>query len=234
MDSEGPASARHNGSSLVTVCVLAVLFAMLIVFLATRPDPKTAASEPFHSRPSEGRKESPLKLQQSNAGGYPYNFGLEAGRPFARSTSMRTAAAYGDRFYSTADIDPLVLGQYSQGREYLQDVHGGRTAHSERGLVEFSRSADSCTELREQPGLTGVDVGPLGLKGYNLDGKPDVFDDGIPENWYLPSTPVSWWKPTGPGDHDYYDYGEGAARPISDTHYMPFEPDHEPLLGPSP
>jgi len=55
-----------------------------------------------------------------------------------------------------------------------------------------------------------------------------VFDDGIPENWRLPSTPVNWYAPQ---QRDHYDVeAQGPAVYAKDLMSLS-EPDHEVLLN---
>ena len=147
--------------------------------------------------------------------GYPYNFSLATADP---------AEVAENRMYSTEEVDPIVTGQlYSGGRAAgagRRWVYGGRTAHGgDWGLREFSTGV---------PGQAGVDVGLLGMREYSLDGRPEVFDDGIPENWRLPSTPVNWYAPRREDFYDVEAQGPGVYKP----HLVSLqEPDHEPRVG---
>jgi len=125
------------------------------------------------------------------------------------------------RMYSTAEADPLVTGQLYSGPRAAGTgqrwIYGGRTSHGQEwGLREFSTGVS---------GQAGVDVGLLGMQEY---GRPDVFDDGIPENWQLPSTPVHWYVPA---KRDYYDVR--AQQPgVYEENLTPLqEPDHEVLFN---
>lgn len=144
------------------------------------------------------------------ASGYPYNFG--------ETPRLNGNCAMGDRLHmhSSAEADPLITGRlYTRARAAgtgRRWVYSERTAHKDGGR-EFS---------------PGVDVGPLGMRAYSIDGTPDVFDDGIPENWLLPSTPVTWKAPPG---LDFYDVEARQAR-VYDKHFIPpQEPDHDPLFN---
>ena len=126
--------------------------------------------------------------------------------------------ADGERLYHTVEVDPLITGQLYAGARAAGPgrrwIYGSRTAYGDKwGLREFST------------GQTGVDVG---LRAYSLDGRPEVFDDGIPENWQMPSTPVDWYAPAG---RDYYDV-EAQQAGVYDKHLLSLqEPDHEVLLN---
>lgn len=148
--------------------------------------------------------------------GYPYGYALDTANP---------AEVAENRLYSSAEVDPIVAGQLYAGVRAngpnRRWIYGGRVSHADKwGLHEFSSGV---------PGETGVDVGPLGMGEYSLDGgKPDVFDDGIPENWRLPSTPVSWYVPA---ERDFYNV-EASGPGVYAPHLTPLqEPDHDPLIN---
>lgn len=163
----------------------------------------------------DGYDEEPFEVNLSK--GYPYNYAVGAEDPdLARH-----------RFYSSAEVDPLITGQLYDNRlagAGRRAVYGQRTSHAHHwGLREFEGGG--------VPGQAGVDVGPFGLTEYNFDGRPDVFDDGIPANWYLPSTPVKFYKPKG---YDYYDVESGGVKPrevFGLPMYALREPDHDPLVN---
>lgn len=149
--------------------------------------------------------------------GYPYNHALDC-----ENASGDPAEVAQNRMYSTAEVDPLVTGQLYAGPRAAgpgqRFIYGGRTAHGDKwGLHEFSTGV---------PGQAGVDVGLLGMREYSLDDRPDVFDDGIPENWQLPSTPVNWYVPQG---RDYYDVEANGAGVYKAGLMSLQEPDHEVL-----
>lgn len=147
--------------------------------------------------------------------GYPYNYAIDTIDPTTLQENV---------MYSTAEVDPLITGQLYSGSRAAgtgrRMLYGGRTSHGKDwGMHEFSSGV---------PGEAGVDVGLLGMREYSLDGKPDVFDDGIPENWQMPSTPMNWYAPK---ERDYYD-AESQGPAVYKPNLMPLgEPDHEPLLN---
>jgi hypothetical protein len=149
------------------------------------------------------------------AHGYPYNYALATANP---------AEVAQNRMYSTAEVDPLVTGQLYAGTRAAGTgrrwIYGGRTSHGHKwGLHEFSSGV---------PGQPGVDVGLLGMREYSLDGRPGVFDDGIPANWQFPSNPISWYVPK---ERDYYDV-EAQQAAVYKANLTPlFEPDHDPLVN---
>ena len=124
-----------------------------------------------------------------------------------------------NRMYSISEVNPLVTGQLYSGPRSAgighRWIYGGRTSHGgKRGLREFSTGVS---------GQAGVDIGPLGMQEYSLDGRPDVFDDGIPENWQISSTPVNWYVP----DESNYQHSE-----VYDKNIMSLKkPDHDPLFN---
>jgi hypothetical protein len=118
--------------------------------------------------------------------------------------------------YSTADVDPLVTGQLYAWRDDTRNVYGMRTSHGGKyGLHEFSSGV---------PGEVGVDQGPWGLDEYG--GRMVGYDDGIPEAWRLPSTPVRWYRPR---QRDYW--GPQGLTPYVVGLYSLREPDHEVLMN---
>ena len=137
--------------------------------------------------------------------------------PAAGAPDRRSVYAATSRLYSTADVDPLVTGQMYAHADGIRNVYAERTSHGNLyGLAEYSSSG--------APGDTGVDVGPYGLEEYG--GKETGYDDGIPPEWTLPSTPVRWYAPKQ-RDH----YGQHGATPYSQGSYSLTEGDHDPLLN---
>lgn len=121
------------------------------------------------------------------------------------------------RLYSTADVDPLIAGQMYQHADGMRNVYAQRTSHGDvHGLTEYSSSGG--------PGDVGVDVGPFGLAEYG--GEIIGYDDGIPENYVLPSTPVRWYAPEK-RDH----YGPEGPTVYAEGLYSLQEPDHDPLMN---
>jgi hypothetical protein len=122
-----------------------------------------------------------------------------------------------NRLYSTADVDPIITGQLYAFSDGVRNVYAERTSHGDvHGLEEYSSSGG--------PGDVGVDVGPYGLAEYG--GKEVGFDDGIPEPYSMPSTPIRWY---GPKQRDHY--GPEGPTVYSEGLYSLWEPDHDPLVG---
>ena len=147
-------------------------------------------------------------------GGYERGMGLAGENPPQRHSVYDTM----NRFYTSADVDPLIMGQAYEFRDYTRDVYSGRTGvGGQWGLQEFT--------VDNQGGQTGVDVGPDALSEY--EGSILGYNDGIPEQWAFPSTPMQWYRPRR-ADH----YGhDGPAITNDDKLYPIFVPDHEPYLG---
>ena len=121
------------------------------------------------------------------------------------------------RLYSTADVDPLITGQAFEYRDNTRPIYDQRSSHGGVwGLQEFSSSGN--------PGDVGVDVGPSGL--VENEGSQHGYDDGIPEQWAFPSTPITWYKPK---QRDYY--GPEGPTPYAAGLFAPYTPDHDPLIG---
>jgi hypothetical protein len=110
-------------------------------------------------------------------------------------------------------VDPLVTGELYAHAGYMRDTYSQRTAHG-YPLVEYSSAGG--------PGDVGVDVGPFGLAEYS--GRQGGADDGIPENWALPDTPVRWYRPAA-GDY----YSPGGVVPYRPGLHALTVPDHEIL-----
>jgi len=122
-----------------------------------------------------------------------------------------------NRLYSTADVDPLITGGLYAHNDFVRDVYAERTSHGNvYGLTEYSSSGG--------PGDVGVDLGPFGLAEYG--GREIGFDDGIPSEWQMPSTPVRWYAPK---QRDYY--GPEGPTPYTEGLYPVQEPDHDPLMN---
>lgn len=127
---------------------------------------------------------------------------------------QRSVYAALSRPYSTADVDPLIAGQLYGYSDGVRNVYAQRSAHGD-GLAEYSSSGG--------PGDVGVDVGPFGLDEYG--GREVGFNDGIPEQWAMPSTPIRWYAPKQ-RDH----YGPEGPTVYSEGAYTLSEPDHDPLM----
>lgn len=129
----------------------------------------------------------------------------------------RSVYAALNRLYSTADVDPLITGRLYEFSDGVRNVYAERTSHGDiQGLTEYNSSGG--------PGDVGVDVGPFGLDEYG--GRVAGFDDGIPEAWRLPSTPVRWYAPR---QRDYY--GPEGPTVYAEGLYTLSEPDHDPLMN---
>lgn len=135
---------------------------------------------------------------------------------WAPPAERRSVHAALSRLYTTADADPLVTGQLYEFSDGVRDVYSQRTSHGDvQGLTEYSSSGS--------PGDVGVDVGPNGL--YEYGGGSAGYDDGIPEEWRMPSTPVRWYRPE---KRDYF--GPEGPTVYSEGLYSQSEPDHDPLV----
>lgn len=110
------------------------------------------------------------------------------------------------------EVDPDITGGIYSHRNNTRTVYSQRIAHGAQGLLEYNSSGVS--------GDVGVSVGP-----YN-EGSVGGFDDGIPSNWVLPSTPMNYYVPY---KSDYY--SENGPVPYSEGLYNLFEPDHDPLVS---
>ena len=118
--------------------------------------------------------------------------------------------------YSSADYDDeLITGElYQRGR--LRSVYATRTSHGDEwGLQEYTDAG---------PGDVGYDVGPLGL---DSNCTTQTSNDGIPENWNLPSTPLQFYAVVG---GDYYG-AEGPTPYCGAGLEMISVGDHRPLLN---
>ena len=123
------------------------------------------------------------------------------------------------RLYSTADVDPLITGNLYAHNDFVRNVYAERTSDGDvYGLTEYSSSGG--------PGDVGVDIGPFGLAEYG--GREFGFDDGVPEEWNMASTPVRWYAPE---KRDYY--GPDGPTPYTEGLFPIQEPDHDPQVGDS-
>ena len=120
--------------------------------------------------------------------------------------------------YHTDEVDPLMTGRLYAHSDHMRNIYVQRTALDDlgKGLVEFNSSGN--------PGDVGVDAGPYGMAEYG--GQRYGYDDGIPENYGFPSTPLRWYRPN---QRDYY--GAQGPTPYSTGVYNLTEPDHDPVVG---
>ena len=133
------------------------------------------------------------------------------------NSHRRSVHAALGQMYSTADVDPLVTGQLYGHADNVRNIYAQRSALDDSwGLVEYSSSGGK--------GDVGVDEGPFGLAEYG--GRQIGFDDGIPEAWALPTTPIRWYEPA---QRDYY--GSEGPTVYAEGLFNPSEPDHDPLVN---
>ncbi len=209
---------------------MAILIVLLIVLIVA-----FARAEGFrfpwsgrhgrHEGPSLGLGRQPLNTSGGAAPSPPASLSptappddqIDLNYRLGDSPERRSVYSALGRLYSTADVDPLVTGQLYGYTDNIRNVYAERTSHGDiHGLTEYSSSGS--------PGDVGVDVGPFGLNEYA--GRQIGFDDGIPETWAFPSTPVRWY---GPNKRDYY--GIEGPTVYSEGLYSLREPDHDPLVG---
>jgi hypothetical protein len=145
---------------------------------------------------------------------------MTAGSMFAGGPEDQSVYAALSRPYSTADVDPLIAGQLYGYSDGVRNVYAQRSSNG-GGLAEYSSSGG--------PGDVGVDVGPYGLDEYGerseYGGKEVGYDDGIPAQWAMPSTPIRWYAPKQ-RDH----YGPEGPTVYAEGAYTLSEPDHDPLM----
>lgn len=117
----------------------------------------------------------------------------------------------GVRPWRTEEVEPLILGGMYSAVRPMRDVYSERMSHDDKqGMVEYSSSG--------LPGDVGVDVGP--------NEKPS-YDDGLPEAWNFPTTPMQTYRSKSV---DYYDTSLGQSVPFTEGMYSLIEPDHDPLM----
>jgi hypothetical protein len=192
-------------ASLTAVLVVIAIVLIVIVVWATckgRGLNRGAQAEPF----------------QNDLGSLSLTDGMSAGvRDESAGPERRSVQAALSRLYSTADVDPLLTGQLYAHADNVRNVYAERTSHGDvYGLAEYNSSGG--------PGDVGVDVGPFGLAEYG--GKVTGFDDGIPEAWAFPSTPIRWYRPK---QRDFY--GPEGPTVYSEGLYPLTEPDHDVLMN---
>ena len=121
--------------------------------------------------------------------------------------------------YSTTDINPYITGNlYNEAHPERKYVYTGRSAYG-YGLQEYGDDIDvddsyNSSDLNEE-----TEPNPYSKH----------FNDGIPESWAMPSTPVREYIPSDKRD-DYYNSKYGIL-PSTDKIYQPYIPDHALLEG---
>lgn len=138
------------------------------------------------------------------------------------------------------DVGPYGFYEYSPtGVEWTRDIgypqYEGEMALTGRDSVhrDVVRTMYGGEEIYS-PAPLAPDVSPLphpdGQPGRPLfTAKSMGYDDGIPENWRFPSTPIRWYKPFM---RDYY--GPEGPTVWDSKLYSLTEPDHEPNIGADP
>lgn len=202
--STGGNETTKRSDELVTItAVLTVL--IIIIVLAIWSAQRTKEGYKRARRPHEG------KGAQTTHEGMAVSPDM---MNFDDDPERRSVYAALGRLYSTADVDPMITGQLYDYADGVRYVYAERSAHGD-GLQEYSSSGDI--------GDVGVTVGPIGLNEYG--GKEEGYDDGIPAQWAMPSTPVQWYSTK---QRDYY--GQLGPTVYAEGLYTLSEPDHDPLM----
>ena len=152
-----------------------------------------------------------------------------------------------ERMYYSEQVDPIVTGNLYQNVNNLRPVYTQRTAFglpkwdtqyaSANGNYGYKAPTGQLSEFNSSgsSGDVGVTVGPLKYdKISSISVGPVVFptnyDDGIPSEWDLPSTPMLSYYESHIPTEDYY--GPEGPTPYSLKGFrMPFEQDNEPLMN---
>lgn len=133
----------------------------------------------------------------------------------SRFTASGGAPGGAGPLYQAEDVDSLVLGQLATKTRQFSPT-GDR--------LDGGRPADG-TQCCGEPGCAstpGVDTGPLGPS--------EVYADGIPPQWAMPSTPVVS-NLGGPGKGDVYDPVTNNGSVDSVGLHALYVPDHDPLFN---
>jgi hypothetical protein len=219
---------RHErGVSTEAVLILIVILLLIVTFgrqyrprpgahdpaaaraLSAPPDPQSVPSLTRSPPGATNHKPDSADFDPNNV---PFSDAITGDGP-----ERRSVVAALNRLYSTADVDPLISGSRYNWADGVRDVYAERTSHGDiYGLQEYSSSGG--------PGDVGVTIGPFGLDEYG--GLSGSFDDGIPEQWKMPSSPIRWF---GPSKRDYV--GIEGPTPYSSGLYSLQEGDHDPLVN---
>lgn len=190
-----------NSGLLALLVVLAVLLIALVAWPRKRAHAKKCALPvgPVGEHMAASPQAAPVVLPP---------------KPTAERKSVHEALT---KLYSSADVDPLITGNlYGDKVARTRNVYAQRTSHGDVwGLTEYSSAGGR--------GDVGVDVGPYGMNEYG--GRSVGYDDGIPETWIIPSTPIRWY---GPSQRDYY--GIEGPTVYAEGMFPLTEPDHDPLM----
>ena len=148
--------------------------------------------------------------------------------------------------YYSDQVDPIVTGNLYQSVNNLRPVYTQRTAFglpkwdtqyaSTNGQYGYHAPTGQLSEFNSNSatGDVGVTIGPTvydKLTSINIGPVvfPTEYDDGIPSEWNLPSTPMLSYYESHIPTEDYY--GPEGPTPYSLKGFnIPFEPDHEPLM----
>jgi len=176
---------------LIVICVVLVLYCAF-TYKDGRSDaePSVNSIDPFASGPGG-----------ANYGGANY-----AGPPGGPPPLLDTAGVFSDGcvggcsapeqeippLYHSSEIDEIITGNLYRRGERERVVYASRTAHGGGwGLEEYADGGGG-------PGDVGYDVGPIGTApAGNRSCAYPSYNDGIPSNWNLPSTPFHWYSSVG-------------------------------------
>jgi hypothetical protein len=211
----------NETANTLAVAALTLLVILVIAYLnGQKPSAESFAS------PEEYEKS---KMAKAKAPPAKDDIPKSAQVPCQAAAQSAAALAYNAQLHkltSAADYDPLITGQlYDNRPRYIYSARTSLDDH--QGLTEYSSSGSA--------GDVGVDIGPVNLEGYDLNnydipknklGGGEGFDDGIPENFTFPSTPIHWYEPK---QRDYL--GPDGPVAYSDGLYELTEADHEPLMN---
>lgn len=216
------AQTHDKGSDGHSSAVMAVFIILVIALLGTaywsKRHPAPAGGR-HHHEPARGHHHGSARGRHHEPAGCDDEPASddEHGSSDGAASSRSVHAALG-RLYSTADVDPLVTGQLYGHADNVRNVYAQRTSLGNTwGLTEYSSSGGT--------GDVGVDMGPNGLAEYGARLQTG-YDDGIPEAWALPATPVRWYRPA---QRDYY--GPEGATVYAENLFNLTEPDHDQLVN---
>ena len=148
--------------------------------------------------------------------------------------------------YYSEQVDPIVTGNLYRNTNNLRPIYTQRTAFglpkwdtqfaSSNGQYGYHDPTGQLTEFNTSgaSGDVGVTEGPIqyNRQVMNYIGPivyPLPYDDGIPDQWNFPSTPLLSYYESHIPTEDYY--GPEGPTPYTLTGFLtPFEPDHEPLM----
>src|SRR3989338_1437345 len=166
-----------------TTTTVLIVIVIILIFIICWPTIRNK-----YERLTLGKDESIIHPSLGEKDLYPPKFPIEGRMPLKSKDSM-------------SQPNGLLTGQLYTAKD--RKIYAQRTAHTDESpgtvLNLYTGSTLSSCDIPDHParrrhGLAEYSSADDSANTYGQD-IADQYDDGIPENWRIPSTPINWHKP---------------------------------------